>query len=106
MAMSNTIFVDYFGDNPIVKVLDFLIENDLFDYSKTDIHQHTGLARTTLNDVLPGLVEKGLLVRTRSVGRAEMYKLNRGHPVVEMLVELATNLALEVAKQELNMVEA
>ena len=32
-----TIFIKFFGRTPVVKVLVFFIDNEAFDYSKTDI---------------------------------------------------------------------
>jgi len=97
---NKSVFVSYFGASPSILVLDFFIENDLFDYSKTDIHRHTGVARTTLQPVIAELVEKELLIKTREVGRAGMFKLNRGNVAVEEIVKLAIKLAANSAKQE------
>lgn len=32
--MERSLFLEVFGEYPQIKVLDFLIENDIFDYSK------------------------------------------------------------------------
>jgi len=96
-----TAFVSYFGDSPTIKILDFFIENDLFDHSKTDIHRHTGVARTTLQPVIADLLDKEILIKTREVGRSAMLKLNRGNPIVEEVVKLAINIATNAAQREL-----
>jgi hypothetical protein len=95
-----TIFVEYFGDSPTTKVLDFFIENDLFDYSKTDIFRETGIARTTLQDVIRNLLKRKIVIKTRAVGRADMYKLNRGYPVVEEIVKFAVSIVASAVKAE------
>ncbi len=101
MTLSNkTVFIEYFGDSPTTRVLDFFIENDLYDYSKTDIFRESGVARTTLQDVIIKLLKKKIIVKTRSVGRADMYKLNRGNPVVEEIVKFAVNFVTNVALAE------
>jgi hypothetical protein len=41
-------FLKVFGDSPVLRVVDFLIVNDGFDYSMTDIAQYSGVGYTTL----------------------------------------------------------
>ena len=96
-----TIFVEYFGDSPTTKVLDFFIENDLYDYSKTDIFRETGIARTTLQDVIRNLLKRKIIIKTRAVGRAGLYKLNRGYPIVEEIVKFAVSIVASAVKAEL-----
>jgi CRP-like cAMP-binding protein len=54
--------------SPMLKVLDFLIDNESFDYSKTDIADGTGLSRATLFKAWPKLAALDLITSTRSVG--------------------------------------
>lgn len=95
-----SVFVDYFGESPTIKVIDFFIENDLYDYSKTDIHKHTGIARTTLQNIIDELIKKKIIVKTRSVGRANMYMLNKKNPTVKHLINFAINLAISFAREK------
>ena len=97
---TKTIFVEYFGDSPTTRVLDFFIENDLYDYSKSDIFKETGVARTTLQDVIQTLIKKKIIMATRRVGMAEMYKLNRDNPIVEQMVNFAINIVVSSVKSE------
>lgn len=46
-----TIFIKFLGRTPVVKVLDFFIDNDAFDYSKTDIAKGAGISIATLFDI-------------------------------------------------------
>lgn len=100
MVQNKTLFIDYFGDSPTTRVLDFFIGNDLYDYSKTDIFRESGVARTTLQDIIKKLLKKRIIIKTRAVGRADMYKLNRGNPVVEEIVKFAVNFITNVAMAE------
>ena len=48
-SMDDSLFIRELGiKSPMLKVLDFLMDNESFDYSKTDIAQGSGLSRTTL----------------------------------------------------------
>lgn len=77
-----------FGDSPTIKVLDFLIDNQEFDYSLTDIAKSAEIAWSTLHDFWPRLVKLNVVRRTRKIGRAELYKLNGSNPLVKKLLEI------------------
>ncbi len=84
-----TLFLKFFGTkNPVIRVLDFLIDNEAFDYSKTDIAKGAGISRTTLLNLWKILEETGIVVETRRVGRARMYRLNKRNPIVKKFMEL------------------
>jgi hypothetical protein len=72
----------------MLKVLDFLMDNESFDYSKTDIAEGSALSRTTLFKVWPRLEELEMIKATRTVGQAKMYRLNKQNPIVKKLMEL------------------
>ena len=87
--MDDSLFIRELGiKSPMLKVLDFLMDNESFDYSKTDIAEGSGLSRTTLFKVWPRLEELELISATRTVGQAKMYRLNRQNPIVKKLMEL------------------
>lgn len=77
-----------FGDSPPVKVLDFLIDNQEFDYSLTDIAKGSEIAWSTLHECWPELVRLGLVKKTRKIGRAELYKLDAENLLVKKLLDL------------------
>ena len=87
--MEESLFIRELGiKSPMLKVLDFLMDNESFDYSKTDIADGTGLSRATLFKAWPKLEALDLITATRSVGQAKMYKLNKQNPIVKKLMEL------------------
>ena len=47
-----TLFIKFFGrKNPVLKVLDFLIDNEAFEHSKTDIAKGAGVSRAMLFNI-------------------------------------------------------
>jgi hypothetical protein len=82
-----------FGDSSIAKILDYLTLFKSFDYSKTEISKNSGVAWKTLYRIWPILEKYGLVVRTRQIGRAELYKLNEENPIAKALSELAFQIA-------------
>ena len=80
---SKTVFLQVFGDSPILRVLDFLIVNEDFDYSMTDIANLSGVGYSTLKLFWNRLEDARIIKQTRIVGKAKMCKLNFDNPVVK-----------------------
>lgn len=100
-----TLFLKAFGiKSPVLRILDFLMDNKAYDYSKTDIAKGAGISRTTLSSAWENLEKNGLVKETREVGRAKMYKLNLDSPVVRKFIELDNAIcdlyASQLEKQE------
>ncbi len=93
-----SLFLDYVGDNPRMRVLQYLIEGREFDYTLTDM-LNAGVSWGTLNTLVPKLAELGIVVKTRRIGRATLYKINEGNVAVARLVDLYDNLLLEKLRQ-------
>ena len=89
-----SIFLDYVGDAPRMRILQYLIEGRDFDYTLTDL-LNAGVSWGTLNTLVPKLLELGIVVKTRKIGRATLYKINQENIAVKQLVYLYDKLLLE-----------
>ena len=89
-----SIFLDYVGDNPRMRILQYLIEGRDFDYTLTDL-LNAGVSWGTLNTLVPKLLELGIVVKTRKIGRATLYKINQENIAVKQLIYLYDKLLLE-----------
>ncbi|MBI2079155.1 hypothetical protein HYT84_00190 [Candidatus Micrarchaeota archaeon] len=83
-----SLLLEYFGDTPILRIIDFLLENRLFDYSKKQIIDETGLAKATFYKYWDKLVQLEVIKVTRSFGKTKLYKLNEQNPVVNKIKEV------------------
>jgi len=102
-----TIFREALGDSPVIRVLDFLIEGRGLDYSLTDITENANIGWTTLHRIWDKLIQFNMVVPTREIGRAKLFKLNEENPAVEKLIKLYdTLLYLETEKYFTKEVEA
>lgn len=61
---------------PSSKILDFLLLNQRFDYSESDICKLAEVSTRTVQRTLPCLVAEKLITRTRKSGKAFMYEAN------------------------------
>jgi hypothetical protein len=82
-----------FKDSSIAKLLDFLTLYKDFDYSKTEISNNSGVSWKTLYHLWPLLEKYNLVVKTRQIGRATLYKLNVENPIAQALNKLALETA-------------
>jgi DNA-binding transcriptional ArsR family regulator len=81
-------FVLVMGNTPFIRVVDFLLENRPFDYSKTEIARNAEVGWSTLHGIWKVLGKNQIVKQTRTVGKSKLYKLNDENPVVRKLIEL------------------
>ena len=86
-------FRQIFGDSPAVKVIDFFLDNREFDYSLTDIAKNADIGWSTLHLFWKNLVTMEIVVKTRRIGRAELYKLNINSSLVKKLIDLDRDIS-------------
>ncbi len=98
---NETIFIEVFGKNPIIKVLDFLITFQLFDYPLTEIAKNSEVSYSTLQTFWDKLERNHIVLKTRRVGKSDLYKLNTNNPAVKQLIKLDWNL-IKGAEQEVS----
>ncbi len=94
-----SLFIEVFGDYPLIRVLDFFLEEYLFDYSKTQVAELSGVSFNTLDLFWDKLIKFGIIIKTRKIGNSEMYKLNLENPLVQKLMEIDKNLMIESAQK-------
>ena len=87
-TMEKSSFRMVFGDSPVIKVLDFLLDNREFDYSLTDIAKGADVGWSTLHQFFGEFVRLGIVKKTRRIGRAELYKLDEENSLVKKLAEI------------------
>ncbi len=101
MKEMKSAFVNTFGDSPMVRVLDFFLTFDSFDYSKSQVADEVGISRVTIEDIWSKLIKNQIITKSRNIGRAEMYKLNKDNPKVKILIELDLKLSSVLADKEI-----
>jgi len=80
--------LEFLGDNPHTKLLEFLITGREFDYTLTDLAENAGISWTSLHRIFPLFEKNQIVVKTREVGRAKLYKLNQKNTEVKKLILL------------------
>jgi len=88
----SSVFLKVFGASPQLRLLDFFLDNPNHDFSRKEIMDAIGMAKRTLYEYLPVLLEEGAVKVTRRIGRAELYALNRESPIVQCFIEVEKEL--------------
>ena len=93
-----TLFRQALGDSPKIRVLEFLIEGRELDYSISDIAEGAEIGRTTLFRIFDDLIKSGIVVPTRQIGNAKLFKLNRNNSFVKKMIELFDEVIISKKK--------
>jgi hypothetical protein len=89
--------------NTTARVLDFLVLNQEFDYSASEISKITQIPLRSLQRVLLNLVEKELIMETGKIGNTKTYIINSKSQLAELLRQyvLATiNINIDNARKQ------
>ena len=90
MQFSN--FRRVFGNRPIVRVIDFFLDNQEFDYSLADVIRSENIQYVTVKTVWDELVTRSVLTPTRKSGKATLYRLNTKSALVQQFIKLDLEL--------------
>ncbi|MBI5227704.1 hypothetical protein HY988_03905 [Candidatus Micrarchaeota archaeon] len=84
---------EIFKQHSMAKVLEYLIDFPEIDFSKADIARECNLQWQTVNEIFPLLERWGFVEKTRSIGRAELYKVNESSKALIYLHKFALQVA-------------
>ena len=96
-----TIFKQAFGNSPVIRVLDFLIEGRDLDYSLTDIADNANIGWTTLHRIWDDLVRLEIVRHTRDIGKAKLFRLNTENSAVRKLIRVYDELLKQETEKNL-----
>jgi DNA-binding transcriptional ArsR family regulator len=96
----DSLLIRALGSSPKLRILDYLLDYKLNDFTKKEIVEALGMSKLTLYKYFKDLEELGLVAPSRKIGRATLYKINLDNPIVKMLIEYETKLSLQIANDE------
>jgi len=89
---NKSLFLNYLGDTPKLRVMDFLIENHFFDYPITEIARESNVSYNSIKVFFPYFIKSEIIVKTRKVGKSDYFKLNLDNQFVKNLIKLDWSL--------------
>lgn len=90
---NETLLLKYLGASPILRIIDFFLDNPLTGYSKNEIEKNLEMGRVTFFKYWRELEKSGTVKITRQVGWATMYRLDRDDEIVKQLIKPDMTLA-------------
>jgi len=98
-CMKVSLFIEFMGDSPVIRVLDYLLTERELDFSITDIAENAGIGRATLYRIWDDLIKNEIIIHTRDVGKAKLFKLNVENSKIKKLIEMHDMLTLDELKK-------
>ena len=96
----DSVFVEFFGGSPAFRIIDFLFEHRLQDFTKTEISRGAGISWATLFNYWDLLEKKRIVKPTRTIGRVTLYQINEAEPIVKELKRIEMLLIRQAADAE------
>ena len=90
--MEKSLLIKFLRENPVFKIVDFLIENKGMDSSKKEIIEGSGISKATLFNYWEQIEKQQIVIVTRKFGKTKLYTLNSKNPIVKKLLELESVL--------------
>jgi len=95
-----SILIKTLGDSPKLRIINFFLDNPLFDFTKKEVIEALGMSKQTFYKYFPGLEKYGIVKVSRKIGRAKLYRINLNHPLIEMLREYEKRMSLQIAEKQ------
>ncbi len=89
------IFIKMLGNSPKVRILNYLIRVRGLDFSMSDIARNSNVGWAILNRLWKEFAELKVVIPTREIGKAKLYKLNEENPAVKELTEVYKKLLVQ-----------
>ena len=89
---NKSFFLMQFGDTPQLRVLDFLIGFNFFDYPMTEIAKESNVSYNSLKMLFPYFIQSGIVYKTRRIRKSDYFKLNLNNQFVKNLIKLDWSL--------------
>ncbi|MFQ6063777.1 MAG: winged helix-turn-helix domain-containing protein [Methanosarcinales archaeon] len=90
-----SLLIKALGNSPKIRIIDFFLDNKIFDFSKKEIIEGVGMSKTTFYKYFNELEELEMVKVSRTFGRTKLYELNKKNPIVKKLMEIDQKLMLE-----------
>ena len=86
--MEKSLLINFLGENPVFKIIDFLIDNKGIDVTKKEIIEGARISRASLFKCWKQLEAQEIVLIKRKFGKTKLYTLNSGNPIVKKILEL------------------
>jgi predicted transcriptional regulator len=82
-----SLFLKSQGNNPKNRIWEFLIVFREYDYNIKDIAKNSKISYSSAKRLIKDFLKKGIVIQTREIGNAKMYKLDIKSNVVKKFMD-------------------
>lgn len=100
MKEEPTLLIQFLGNNPTLRIIDFFLDNRT-DYSKKEMIEALGMSKTTFYKVWRQLEKFKVVIATRRYGKAQLFKINENSVIVRKLMILDLTLVRQFIPQQI-----
>ena len=94
-----SLFIEFMGDSSMIRVLDYLLTERELDFSITDLADNSNIGRATLYRIWENLIKSKIIIPTRIIGKAKLFKLNIENLKIQKLIEIYDMLIIKDLRQ-------
>jgi hypothetical protein len=80
------------GNLPVIRILDFLIDNPNNDYTRAEIAHYAQVGPTAMKDGFKCLERCGIVIETRKIGGVPLYTLDTDSEMTQSLIRFDDEL--------------
>lgn len=95
-----SLLIKAFGNSPKMRIIDFFLDNKIFDFSKKEIMEEIGMSKVTFYKYWDEIERVGIVKVSRRFGKTKLYELDKKNIIVEKLIELE-NILIEKSIQKI-----
>jgi DNA-binding transcriptional regulator YhcF (GntR family) len=75
------------GNIPVIRILDFLIDNQISDHTRAEIAHYTQVGPTAMKEGFKCLEQCGIVIETRKIGGVPLYVLDMENKMTQSLIK-------------------
>jgi DNA-binding transcriptional regulator GbsR (MarR family) len=85
-------FEDFFGNAPIIKILDYMLSKREYDFTLSHLADATVMSRTCVRSAIGALIALKMITVTREEKASKYYGLKKDHKKFQVLIKLNDEL--------------
>ena len=89
------------GNTAKNRIWDFLIVYSDFDYSMREIAKFSNVSYTALKNIWKEFTQRKIVIKTRNIGNAKLYRLNTRNPIVKKFIDYYWAVVSEAVEKKL-----
>ncbi|MEM3090006.1 MAG: winged helix-turn-helix domain-containing protein [Candidatus Nitrosotenuis sp.] len=101
MLESSSLLLRAYGSSPQMKIIDYLMDFPINDFTQKEIIEALGMSKTTFYKYFDNLVEFGMIRVNRKIANSKLYAINLKNPLVQSIKKNVDYLSEKIADESL-----